>query len=169
VKKFTNQPEMKNRIVYVYNYRGDEKSGVLLTDVVQHAEALQTDDKVFMVVENHPEFPGGFDAFKEYMRSNVKYPTQALEKGENGTVYVSMIVNQDGRISDAKVLRGVSQSLDAEALRVVSSMPPWKPGIQNGKTVRVRFNLPIKFHPAEKQGEYYEVKPATVEQVKPEN
>lgn len=145
VQKFVATPEIKGRVVYEYQYRGDEKRGVLLTDVVQFADATQTQDKVYMVVENQPEFPGGYDALRDYMQSNMKYPTEAQQKGEAGTVYVSMIINEDGRLSDAKVLRGVSQSLDAEALRVISSMPNWKPGTQDGKAVKVRFNIPVKF------------------------
>lgn len=169
VKKFVVTPEVKDRVVYEYSYRDNEKKGVLLTDVVQHAEALQTGDKVFMVVEQQPEFPGGFDGLREYMQSNVKYPTEAQKSGESGTVYISMIINQDGSVSDAKVLRGVSQSLDAEALRVVKMMPSWTPGKQNGKAVRVRFNIPVKFHGAEKQGNYSEYQKPTVERIETAN
>lgn len=169
VKRFVATPEIKGRVVYEYQYRGDEKAGVLLTDVVRFAEATQNDDKVFMVVEQQPEYPGGFDALREYMRSTIKYPAEAAKNGESGTVYVSMIINQDGRVTDAKVLRGVSPSLDAEALRVVSMMPAWKPGMQNGKTVKVRFNIPIRFHEGEKQGAYYEVKPPSIERIQEAN
>jgi TonB family protein len=161
VDKFVTTPEVKGRIVYEYAYRGDEKKGVLLTDVAQHAEALQTEGQVFMVVEQQPEFSGGFDAFREFMQSNVKYPTEAQKNGESGTVYVSMVINQDGRISDAKVLRGVSQSLDAEALRVINLMPPWTPGKQNGRAVKVRFNIPVKFADGESDSQSSVTKPST--------
>jgi TonB family protein len=169
VQKFVATPEIKGRVVYEYKYRGDEKSGVLLTDIVQFAEATQTDDKVFMVVEQQPEFIGGYDAMREFLRDNIKYPTQAVKNGENGTVYVSMIINQDGRVSDAKVLKGVSPSLDAEAVRVISIMPSWKPGTQNGRAVKVRFNIPIKFHAGETQGKYTEVQSPTLGAIQPAN
>lgn len=166
VRKFVATPEVKDRVVYEYSYRGEEKKGVLLTDVVQHAEALQNQEQVFMVVEQQPEFPGGFDAFRDYMRSNIKYPAAAQKNGESGTVYVTMIVNKDGSISDAKVLRGVSQSLDAEAVRVISQMPAWKPGTQNGKTVRVRFNIPVKFDGGKNDSQGSTSRPTTtVEQI----
>jgi TonB family protein len=165
VQKFVAAPEIKERVVYEYKYRGDDKGGVLLTDVVQFAEATQTDDKVFMVVEQQPEYTGGYDAMKEFLRANIKYPVEDLKNGVDGTVYISMVINEDGRVTDTKVLRGISQSADQEALRVVSMMPPWKAGMQNGKAVKVRFNIPIKFHAGEKQGQYYEYQPPTLEKI----
>ncbi len=169
VKKFVGTPEVKDRVVYEYAYRDNEKKGVLLTDVVQHADALQNDEKVFMVVENQPEYTGGYDALKAFLQENIKYPTEAVKNGENGTVYVSMIINQDGTVTDAKVLKGVSKSLDAEAVRVIRMMPAWKPGTQNGKAVRVRFNIPIKFHAPQTQGKYSEVEEPTLGAIQPAN
>lgn len=169
VKKFVVTPEVKNRVVYEYSYRDNEKKGVLLTDVVQHAEALQNEEKVFMVVEQQPEFPGGFDALREYMQSNIKYPAEAQRNGESGTVYVSMIINQDGSISNAKVLRGVSQSLDNEALRVITMMPSWTPGTQNGKAVKVRFNIPVKFGDGKSNSQGAAIKSTTFEKIEVAN
>lgn len=169
VRQFVATPEIKNRVVYEYKYRDGEKAGVLLTNVVQFAEATQNDDKVFMVVEQQPEFTGGYDAMTAFLRDNIKYPEQALKNGESGTVYVSMIINQDGTVSDAKVLRGVSQSIDAEAVRVISIMPRWKPGMQNGRPVKVRFNVPIKFNGGQTQGKYTEVEKPAVGAIQPSN
>ncbi len=99
----------------------------------------------YTVVEVMPEFPQGRAAFSKYLAANVKYPEQARKDGIHGTVYVSFVVEKDGRINDAKVLRGVRADLDKEALRVVKNMPKWKPGTQRGKPVNVVFNVPIKF------------------------
>lgn len=170
VQKFVNTPGVKERIVYEYKYRGDEKRGVLMSDVVQFAEATQSDDKVFMVVEQQPEYTGGFDALRAFLRDNIKYPEDAQKAGVDGTVYVSMIINEDGTVSDVKPLRGVSASIDAEAIRVVQSMPSWKPGMQNGKPVKVRFTLPIRFNMDEGKKQGALSKPATtIEQIRAEN
>jgi TonB family protein len=147
MNKFISSPQVSSRIVYNYDLKKDgvEKKGVLLSDVVQYAEALQTEEKIFMVVEQQPEFPGGYDAMKDFIKANMKYPEAAATAGKSGTVYVSMIINENGSVSDPKVLRGVSADMDAEAVRVVSMLPNWIPGEQNGKKVKVRFTLPIRF------------------------
>lgn len=92
-----------------------------------------------------PQFPGGDAARVTYMIENIKYPETAKNKGLQGTVYVSFVVEKDGRITNTKVIKGVESSLDAEAFRVVSAMPKWKPGTDKGKPVRVQFNMPIQF------------------------
>ena len=98
-----------------------------------------------MVVETMPKFPGGEEAMQQFLMNNLKYPQTVKDKGIEGIVFVSFIVEKGGKISGAKVLRAVENSLDAEALRVVNAMPKWTPGKQKGKTVRVQFNLPISF------------------------
>ncbi len=103
------------------------------------------EEKVFIAVEEMPEFPGGTTALLQYIAKAVEYPVIAQENGVQGTVYVTFVVNKDGSVSNAKVLRGVDPSLDAEALRVVSTLPKWKPGKQSGTPVRVSYNVPIKF------------------------
>lgn len=100
---------------------------------------------VYTVVENMPQFPGGDEGRIDYMVKNMKYPKEAVEKGLEGTVYVSFIVEPDGAVSNAKVLKGIGKPCDEEAVRVVSAMPKWKPGTQNGKAVRVQFTLPVNF------------------------
>lgn len=93
---------------------------------------------IFEVVEQMPEFPnGGMAGLMQYLSKNIKYPTIAQENGTQGRVTVQFVVNRDGSIVDAKVLRGVDPYLDKEAIRVISSMPKWKPGMQRGKAVRV--------------------------------
>ncbi len=98
-----------------------------------------------MLVENPPEFPGGEQALLDYIRSNVQYPKKARKKNIQGTVYISFIVEMDGKVTNVRVLRGIGGGCDEEAVRVVSSMPDWKPGYQDGEPVRVQFNLPIRF------------------------
>ena len=101
---------------------------------------------IFEVVEQMPEFPnGGMAGLMQYLSKNIKYPTIAQENGTQGRVTVQFVVNRDGSIVDAKVLRGVDPYLDKEAIRVSSSMPKWKPGMQRGKAVRVKYTVPVMF------------------------
>lgn len=94
--------------------------------------------------EVNPEFPGGEEAMGLFIKENFEYPQIAVEMGEQGTVYVEFVVNKDGSIVSEKVVKGVSPSIDKEALRVVKKMPKWKPGEQAGKPVTVRYTIPIK-------------------------
>ena len=101
---------------------------------------------IFEVVEQMPEFPnGGMAGLMQYLSKNIKYPTIAQENGTQGRVTVQFVVNRDGSIVDAKVLRGVDPYLDKEAIRVISSMPKWKPGMQKGQPVRVKYTVPVTF------------------------
>ena len=101
---------------------------------------------IFEVVEQMPEFPnGGMAGLMQYLSKNIKYPTIAQENGTQGRVTVQFVVNRDGSIVDAKVLRGVDPYLDKEAIRVISSMPKWKPGMQRGKAVHVKYTVPVMF------------------------
>jgi periplasmic protein TonB len=100
---------------------------------------------VFTVVEQMPEFRGGDEARIKFLTNNIQYPREAKESGIQGTVYVTFVIAENGRVTDAKVLRGIGGGCDQEALRVVRLMPPWKPGKQAGKAVRVQFNMPIRF------------------------
>ena len=101
---------------------------------------------IFEVVEQMPEFPnGGMAGLMQYLSKNIKYPAIAQENGTQGRVTVQFVVNRDGSIVDAKVLRGVDPYLDKEAIRVISSMPKWKPGMQRGKAVRVKYTVPVMF------------------------
>lgn len=147
IEKFQSTEEIKSRLIGTYDVDkgGIEKKGVLLTDVVEHAERLKTQDRIFMVVENQPEFPGGYDAMKNFIQQNLKYPEAAKKAGKTGVVYISMVINENGSVSDVDVLRGIDPAMDAEAKRVVSLLSNWIPGSQNGKNVKVRFTLPIRF------------------------
>ena len=125
---------------------------LLFTAAVSMAYAQQPasnnntdDDVIFSVVENEPEYPGGEKALYNYIIKNVKYPKSALDKGIEGTVIVEFVVEKNGKISNVKAVKSVSPELDAEAIRVVSKMPKWKPGVQRGEKVRSRWRLPINF------------------------
>lgn len=103
------------------------------------------EEEIFEVVEEMPEFPGGPAAMMKYLNNNIRYPTIAQENGIEGRVIVQFVVNSDGSIVDANVVRSVDPFLDKEALRVINSMPKWKPGKQRGKSVRVKYTLPVMF------------------------
>ena len=107
-------------------------------------EPVQGD--VFDVVEEMPQYPGGAEALLEFLNNNVQYPEKAEKAGIQGRVIATFVVETDGSVSNAKVVKSVDPLLDAEALRVISAMPKWKPGKQNGKVVRVRYTVPLSFH-----------------------
>ncbi len=107
---------------------------------------LKDDSKIYTdAVEVAPEYPGGYNAMFDFISKNVKYPKESKEKGIEGRVYVQFVVEKDGSLNEITVLRGVSEDIDAEAIRVVKAMPNWKPGMKEGKTVRVQYVLPFKF------------------------
>lgn len=108
-------------------------------------EEPEKEEEIFQVVENMPEFPGGMAELMKFLQKNIKYPTISQENGVQGRVIVQFVVNRDGSIVDPVVMRSVDPYLDKEALRVVKSMPKWKPGEQRGKPVRVKFTLPVMF------------------------
>ena len=101
--------------------------------------------KVFDVVEQMPEYPGGTAELMKYLSQNLKYPKESEAAGEQGRVIVTFVVETDGRTTDARVVKSVSPLLDAEALRVVQAMPTWKPGMQSGEAVRVKYTVPVTF------------------------
>ena len=103
------------------------------------------EQEIFQIVEEMPSFPGGEQKLLEYVAKNVKYPQIARESGIKGRVFISFVVEPDASVSNVKVLRGIGGGCDEEAMRVVKSMPKWKPGKQRGKAVRVSYMLPVNF------------------------
>ena len=103
------------------------------------------ESKIMTVVEKMPEFKGGQSELFVYLGTNIKYPQEAKDKGIEGKVYINFIVNKEGLIKNAKVIKGIDPLLDAEALRLVKHMPDWTPGEQGGQKVSVSYNLPITF------------------------
>lgn len=124
----------------------DNKEEVVIAAPIEAPEEEEEEEVVFVVVESMPEFPGGQQALFKYLGDNVKYPVIAQENGIQGRVICQFVVNKDGSIVDIEVVRsGGDPSLDKEAIRVIKSMPKWKPGKQRGKPVRVKFTLPVNF------------------------
>ena len=122
-----------------------EKVSTTLTEEVKTTPTIDQDDPVFQVVEQMPEFPEGMGECMKWLQANIKYPKEAKEKGEQGRVILQFIVERDGSVTDVKVVRSISLALDAEAIRVASAMPKWKPGMQKGKVVKVKYTLPVMF------------------------
>ena len=125
----------------------EEKIAATETENASSAVATtsQGEDEVYMSVEKNPEFPGGVNAMMDYLRGNLKYPESAKKNKQEGRVFIGFIVEKDGSVSNVKVLRGVCEELDSEAVRVVKSMPTWIAGRDKGKPVRVQYTLPIVF------------------------
>lgn len=103
------------------------------------------EQEIFQIVEEMPEYPGGDKKLLEYVAKSVKYPQIARESGIQGRVFVNFVIEPDGSVSNVKVLRGIGGGCDEEAMRVIKSMPKWKPGKQRGKAVRVTYTLPVNF------------------------
>ena len=101
--------------------------------------------EIFEIVDEMPEFSGGIGAMTKYIDEHLNYPTVAREKGIQGRVLVTCVINEDGSVSDAEVKQGLDCDLDKEAIRIVQSMPKWKPGRMGGKNVRVRYVIPVVF------------------------
>lgn len=102
-------------------------------------------NKVYTIVEQQPEFEGGTSAMYKFINKNTKYPATARRMGIEGSVFVSFVIDTEGKISEVQTVKGISADCDKEAMRVIQSMPRWKPGKQNGRAVKVRFVVPIKF------------------------
>lgn len=100
---------------------------------------------VFRVVEEMPEFPGGMGECLKFLGKNIKYPVEAQKAGVQGKVIVQFVVEKDGNIANPKVVRSIDPDLDGEAIRVISIMPKWKPGMQKGQPVRVKYTVPVTF------------------------
>lgn len=117
---------------------------VIFEEPVEEAKG-EDPNKVFLVVEQPPEFEGGLEAMYKFISKNMKYPASARRMNIEGSVFVGFVVDADGKISETSIIKGISADCDKEALRVVQMMPKWRPGKQSGRPVRVKFVLPIKF------------------------
>lgn len=143
-EEMPTQEEIKQNDVGAEDVEGT--GDIVFDEPVQEVLKEESDeDVVFMVVEQPAEYPGGLEAMMKFIVKNMKYPAQARRMGVEGSVFVSFVVDKEGKISDPQVIKGISTDCDQEALRVIKQMPPWKPGKQNGKAVKSRFVLPIKF------------------------
>ena len=124
----------------------DNKDKIVISAPVAAPKVVEEDDQViFQVVETMPTFPGGDQALFKFLSDNIRYPVITQENGIQGRVICQFVVNRDGSIVDVEVVRSIDASLDREAIRVIKSMPNWKPGMQRGKAVRVKYTLPVNF------------------------
>ena len=139
----------------ISSYGEKAKYGALIITTVKHQKEIYNEQisqpDVFDKVDEMPQFPGGMPAMMQYLSSNIRYPEDAKEAGAQGRVIVSFIVEKDGSISNAKVTKPTYSSLDEEALRLVSAMPNFIPGKQNGEAVRVKYSFPVSFRLGSKE------------------
>ena len=146
-----SQDEIMNSKVAVgfANVIGNDENGEVLKAkealVTEPVKPKEEENKVFDVVEQMPSFPGGMAALMAYLQKSIKYPPVAEENGIQGRVVCTFVVERDGSVTDVRVAKSVDPSLDKEAVRVVSAMPKWIPGKQNGQSVRVKYTLPVTF------------------------
>jgi protein TonB len=126
-------------LIFIYDCSSAQSS-----DNTFHAPLVEK-EKTYQVVEQMPEFPGGEDAMRKFIGANVQYPDSARMHDVQGRVVVGFVVNEDGSLSDVIIKKGVSWDIDREAIRVVKLLPKFKPGMQQGKLVKVQFVLPIAF------------------------
>ncbi len=140
----TEQPAPEVQALQAVPQREQDTKAVAYKEKAADKDTL--DNPIFEVVEQMPEFPdGGMPALMEYFSKNIKYPEAAMKKGTQGRVTVQFVVEKDGSIANAKVLRGIDPELDKEAVRVTSMMPKWKPGMQKGQAVNVKYTIPVMF------------------------
>ena len=140
-----NDIDIENELEIEDSGAGDE-TFIDVNPVVKAKKEKEVEEqKIFYIVEDPAEFPGGDRALYKYIQNTVKYPVIAQENGVQGKVYVKFVVNESGKVSDAEILRGVDPSLDSEALRVINSLPDFKPGKQRGNPVKVFYNAVINF------------------------
>lgn len=140
-----NDAEIENElgIVDAGDDASKQQEEVVVTDVGGEEEVVE--EEIFVFVEKYPEYPGGEAALYEYLGKNIQYPEIARDNGITGTVVIKFVVEKDGSITKASILREIGGGCGKEALRIVNSMPKWKPGMQSGKPVRTEFTLPVQF------------------------
>jgi protein TonB len=148
--KTQDQLMQTNTAIGALDVKGNSDNGEVLKVTQRVADEPvkpkpEVENKVFDVVEQMPSFPGGDAALLAYLSSHIKYPVVAQENGVQGRVTVSFVVERDGSITDVQVIKSVDPSLDREAARVISTMPRWNPGKQNGSSVRVKYRVPVTF------------------------
>lgn len=136
---------------------------MLISILTTHAQSDTTHPSYnydCMPLENPPEFPGGIDALSGFIRENLQFPAEALQNRKQGTVFVQFVVERDSTLTNIHVVRGLGYGCDEEAIRIVQLMPKWAPGSENGKVVRVSFNLPVRFSlPCDTASEIRSLKP----------
>lgn len=143
--------EVPTNAILRCSYQGRESQEVLAADMTNNthlslsSKSREMNEQVFTVVEKMPSFPGGDAELLKYIATNIKYPKESQDNGEQGRVICSFIVGRDGSVNNPEVLRGVTPLLNEEAVRVINTMPRWNPGMQRGKAVAVKYTVPITF------------------------
>ncbi|MCH2215418.1 MAG: energy transducer TonB [Flavobacteriales bacterium] len=136
-----DEEEIEEELV-IEDLEVDEETEI---EFIEEVAEEVVEEQIFTIVEEMPSFPGGEAALMKYLGKNIKYPAIAKDAGIQGTVYVTFVVDESGAVKDTKVLRSIGGGCDEEAIRVVENMPKWSPGKQRGKSVKVQYNLPIRF------------------------
>jgi len=132
--------------VIIDDIEADQDTEFQIMEFFEEEEEEGEESFIFTIVEDMPMFGGGDqNKFRQYIQKTLKYPPIAAENGIQGTVYINFVVNRNGEVANATIIRGVDPALDKEAVRVIMSSPKWTPGKQRGKPVRVQFTFPIKF------------------------
>ena len=144
------RPEVQNASSEISAVKVNDLVGNLVTNLEENftlpdSNVQLPQDSIYEIVEVMPVFPGGQTGMMKYLSDNIKYPEEAQEAGIEGRVFTRFVINEDGSVSDVEILRGVHPLLDAEAIRVVKTMPKWTPARQDGKTVKVKYALPLVF------------------------
>jgi periplasmic protein TonB len=140
-----DEEEIKQEIKFVFDVDITEETKIQEYTPIEVPKIEEESEEIFIVVEENAEPKGGYPAFYKFVSENIKYPAQARRMNIEGKVYVEFIVGKDGKITEAKAVKGIGGGCDEEAVRIVMAAPPWNPGKQRGKPVRQRMVLPITF------------------------
>jgi periplasmic protein TonB len=144
IKEIPDEQEIEKELDFKIDSEVDDKT--VVEEIVFVSKPKEEDvDEIFTIVEDQPEFPGGWPAFYKYVGDRMKYPSQARRMGIEGRVFVSFVVERDGRVTDVQVVKGIGAGCDEEAIRVMQTIPNFKPGKQRGRPVRVKMQIPIVF------------------------
>jgi protein TonB len=136
---------MKNQILFLLFFLCIGTWSFAQVDI-DNSKTTATQTPIYKVVEQNAEYPGGIGAMSAFLRDNLKYPSEAKEKHAEGRVFMSFVIETNGKLTDIKILKDkVGYGAGEEAKRVVSAMPDWKPALQDGKAVRCQYTLPITF------------------------
>lgn len=145
LKIVDNDATITNEAV-VFDADAKNAENTEIKPVVTEIEEEDVEETIYVVVEEEPDFPGGMEALLKYLQDNIQYPQLAKENNITGKVFVTFVVEKDGRVTQVKLLRDIGGGCGNEAMRVVKAMPKWKPGKQQGRPVRTQFNLPVVFN-----------------------
>lgn len=141
----SNDTEPINEVIGFDSGDDIHRAQIAIDNIVVPEEVVVEEDPIILAPEEDAEFPGGLEALAHFLANNIKYPTVAKENGITGRVYVSFVIEKDGSIANVTIRRDIGGGCGTEAVRVIKSMPRWKPGKQHGAPVRSSFTLPVNF------------------------